>query len=174
VIVFLGFEIAYIMLQAGRGQLSHFNQSTPVYAVLFQLMGFAAALVTLWTGYIGVLFFQANLANLPDFYVLGIRIGIFLFVIFSLEGAVMGARMAHTVGGPDGGPSLPIVKWSTRNGDLRIAHFIGMHALQVVPLLSWYFLKDAMLTMVAGLLYAVLAIYTLVRALQARPLIRYE
>lgn len=174
VIIFLGFEIAYIALQAGRGQQSHFNTSTPVYALLFQLMGLAAALVTFWTGYIGLLFFQSDLSGLPDYYVLSIRIGICLFVIFSLEGALMGARLAHTVGGPDGGPGLPILKWSTRYGDLRIAHFIGMHALQVVPLLSWYVFRNTTLTMVVGLLYGGLAIYTLIRALKAKPLIRYS
>ena len=170
VIGLLGFEIVYITLQAGRGQLSHFNQSSPVYATLYSFMALAATAVTLYTAYIGILFFIRNFPDLPDYYVWSIRIGITLFVIFALEGAMMVGRMSHTIGGPDGGDGLPVVNWSRHYGDPRIAHFIGMHALQVLPILAWYVLKDLKLTFLFGLFYAALAVFTLVQALNGKPL----
>jgi hypothetical protein len=170
-IALLGFEIVYIALQAARGQLSHYNVSSKVYSVLTVMMGVAAAIVTLWTGYIGILFCAADLKNLPDYYVLSIRISIFLFVFFAFEGASMGARRTHTVGGPEGTEVLPVFNWSTRYGDLRVAHFIGMHALQLLPLLSWYVLKNTLTTGIAGAIYGLLAVFTLTHALKGKPLI---
>jgi hypothetical protein len=172
VIGLLGFELAYIVWQAGRGQLSHFNLSSPVYAGLYSAMAIAITIVVLYTAYVGILFFSRDFPDLPNYYVWSVRIGIVLFVIFSLEGFAMGSRLAHTVGGSDGGPGLPVVNWSTRYGDLRIAHFIGMHALQVLPLLSFYLLKDVRLTVFVGIVYAALAAFTLWQALGGKPLLR--
>jgi hypothetical protein len=171
-ITLLGFELVYIALQAARGQLSHFNRSTPLYAALYTAMGLAATAVTLHTAYIGVLFCSRPFPQLPDYYLLSIRLGIFLFVIFALEGAVMGARNAHTIGGPDGGGGLPFLNWSRQFGDPRIAHFIGMHALQLLPLLAFYLLKDVKLTWLAALIYGAVAVLVLAQALSGRPLVR--
>lgn len=169
VIVLLGFEIAYIALQAARGQLSHFNNNSPVYSALYGLMGLAATIISLYTAYIAVLFFTTELPQLPTHYLWSIRLGLILFVVFSFEGFLMGSRMAHTVGGADGSGGIPILNWSLKYGDLRVAHFIGMHALQVLPLLSYYVLKGTKLTIALGVLYGLLAVFTLFQALQAKP-----
>lgn len=166
-----GFELVYIAGQAARGQQSHFNVSSPVYAAMFSAMAGAIVLMTLWTGYMGLLFFQQSFPNLPPAYVWGIRLGIVLFVVFALEGGLMGSRLAHTVGGPADGPGLPVLNWSRKYGDLRIAHFVGMHALQVLPLLAYYVLPSVRLTLAVGLLYGLVAVFVLVQALQGRPLV---
>lgn len=171
-ILLLGFEIVYIAIQAGRGQLSHFNMSTPFYSVLYQLMALAATLVTLYTGYVGILFFTGDFPALPDYYLWSIRAGIIIFVIFSFEGFVMGSRLTHTIGGPDGGAGIPLLNWSTKFGDPRIAHFIGMHALQVLPFLVFYFFKNTFATLALAVLYGLLAVFTLVQALQGKPLFK--
>jgi hypothetical protein len=172
IIITLGFEIIYIALQASKGQLSHFNLSTPLYATLYSLMAAAASIATLATAYIGLLFFGNEIQVLPDHYLWSIRLGIFLFVIFSFEGFVMGAKLKHTIGGPDGGEGLPLLNWSKKFGDPRVAHFIGMHALQVIPFLSFYFFKSTLLTFVLAIVYGLLALFTLFQALQGRPFIR--
>ena len=172
VIVLLGFEIIYIALQAYRGQLSHYNISTPVYAALYSMMALAATLVTLYTAYVGYLFFTTEFPQLPTYYVWAIRLGILIFVVFSFEGFVMGSRLTHTIGGPDGESGIPLLNWSTKYGDPRIAHFIGMHALQVLPLLSFYIMKNTKGTIALTVVYLLLAVFTLVQALQGKPLFK--
>jgi hypothetical protein len=82
----------------------------------------------------------------------------------------MGSRLTHTIGGADGGDGLPILNWSTRFGDPRVAHFIGMHALQILPILSFYLFKNTKITVIAAVFYMILAAFTLVQALQGKPL----
>ncbi len=171
IIILLGFEIIYIAIQAARGQLSHFNLSSPFYASMYSLMAFAASAVTIWTAYVAWLFFKDSYPNLPDYYLWSIRLGLIIFVVFSFEGFVMGSALKHTIGGTDGGPGLPLLNWSTRFGDPRVAHFIGMHALQVLPILSFYILKNTKLTIIIALLYGLLAVFTLVQALNGKPFI---
>ncbi|MEO1450200.1 MAG: hypothetical protein AAFV07_11770, partial [Bacteroidota bacterium] len=172
VVILLGFEVLYIGLQAGRGMLSHYNQTTPVYAGLYAAMAIAATIVSLATGYIAIKFFQDSMPELPAHYLWAIRLGLILFVIFSLEGFVMGSRLSHTIGGPDGGAGLPFLNWSRQFGDPRVAHFIGMHALQVLPLLSFYLLKDLRLTVGLAAAYTLVAFYVLIQAFQGIPFLK--
>ena len=174
VIILLGFEIAYIAFQAGKGQLSHLNISTPVYSLLYSLMAIAASTVTIYTAYVGVLFFTNTFPDLPTYYVWSIRLGIIIFVVFAFEGFVMGSKLSHTVGGPDGEKGIPLLNWSTKYGDPRIAHFIGMHALQVLPFISFYILKNNIATFSLSILYGLLATYTLVQALNGKSFFKVE
>jgi hypothetical protein len=174
VISLLGFEIVYISLQAGRGQVSHYNLSSPVYHFLYVMMALAATGVTIYTAYIGYLFFAGNFTQLPIHYLWAIRLGILLFVFFSFVGFLMGSKLTHTIGGADGEAGLPVLNWSTKYGDPRIAHFIGMHALQVIPFLSWYFLKNTKSTVGFSFLYTMLALFTLGQAMQGKPLFKIK
>jgi hypothetical protein len=172
VIVLLGFEIFYIAFQASKGQLSHYNISTPVYSTLYSLMALAASAVTLYTAYIGLLFFIYDFPNLPNHYLWAIRLGIIIFVIFSFQGFTMGARLNHSVGAINDNSNWFIIGWSKTVGDLRISHFIGMHALQVLPILSYYVLKNTKLTVGLSLVYGLLALASLIQALKGKPLIK--
>jgi hypothetical protein len=178
-IILLGFEIVYIGWQAARGQMSHYNVSTKFYSFMYTLMAVASSAATLYTAYVGMLFFLGDFPALPVYYLWSIRLGIMLFVVFAFEGAIafegamMGSRMRHTIGGPaDSANGLPFLNWSKKFGDGRVAHFVGMHALQVLPLLSFYVLKNTTLTILVALLYGLLATFTLVQALKGRPLLR--
>lgn len=173
IVITLGFEVVYIAFMASKGQASHYNQTTPLYSAMFSLMALAASVATIAAAYIGLRFFQGSFPELPAYYLWTIRLGIFLFVIFSFEGFAMGARLAHTVGAVDGSKGLPFLNWSRRFGDLRVAHFFGMHALQLLPLLSFYLLRNVKLTFGVALFYLILAVWVLAQALQGKPYLKF-
>ena len=171
IIILLGFEIVYIAWMAAKGLTSHFNVGTPFYSAMFSMMALAATLVTFYTAYVGILFFSDRVIPLEKHYLWAIRFGIIIFVIFAFEGFLMGSRMSHSVGLVNDNSDLFILGWSKVVGDLRVAHFIGMHALQVLPLLSWYVWRSTKLTVLFASLYLALAAFTTIHALNGRPLL---
>lgn len=171
VVIVMTFELAVIAWQAGNGRLSHFNVSTSLYGALFTAMGVAISVLTLWTGYMAYLFFRQNKFSVPMEYIWGIRIGMILFVVFSFEGGYMAARLAHTVGAPDGSPGLPFLNWSRFYGDLRVAHFFGIHSLQIIPLFANYLTKKVSQVFIFALVYLILLIVLLLQAIYRVPFI---
>jgi hypothetical protein len=162
VLIAMTAEMVLIALQAARGTTSHFNVQSPFDAAVFQTMGIMIAINTALAAWLLVLFLRAP-EPMPPAVLSGIRLGLLLFIIGGLEGGMMVAAGAHAVGVPDGGPGLPFVNWSTEGGDLRAAHFVGLHALQVLPILGWFLSRtrhDAGVTtvrivaLVWGLLFA--------------------
>jgi len=173
VIICLGFEVFYVAFQAARGQLSHYNTGSPLYTTLTAAMALAAIAATLYTGYIGVLFCTGKFPELPDYYLWAIRLGIFIFALFALEGAVIGANGSPRVGSA-GGRTLPFLNWSLTSGDLRIAHFVGMHALQVLPLLAYFVFREVKTVLFMGLVYIALALLCLQQALHGKSMFHFN
>ncbi|MEN0053306.1 MAG: hypothetical protein AAGC65_06540 [Mucilaginibacter sp.] len=128
------FEMVAIASQAARGQLSHYNTSGIYNPLLFSAMGIVIVSQTFFALYMGIRFFRVKPVQISPALLWAIRLGIIIACFFSLEGGLMASRLAHTVGAADGGPGLPFFNWSRIAGDLRIAHFMGLHALQIVPL----------------------------------------
>jgi hypothetical protein len=130
-------ESACILLQAARGTTSHFNLATDFDAAIFQTMGVMIG-INLLMVFLVLLRFGKPAVRLPPAYLWGIRTGIVLFLVGGAIGGLMIARGAHTIGAPDGGAGLALLNWSRDAGDLRIAHGLALHALQILPLLGFY------------------------------------
>jgi hypothetical protein len=171
VVIVMIIEQVIITWQAANGRLSHFNITTPFYRSLFVIMGIAIATLTAWTGVMGYYFLKQKQFNAPMPYIWGIRLGIILFVIFSFEGGLMATQLSHTVGAPDGGPGLPIVNWSRQYGDLRVAHFIGIHSLQVIPLFGYYIARSNRSVQLFAAGYLMLTIFLFIQAIQKIPVL---
>lgn len=142
--VALVIEMVVIVGAVVAGTTSHFNVSTPLASVLWSVM--AVSIVVVWIATLVVAFalFRAPLGDPARS--LAIRAGSIIalagmalaFLMTSPTAAQLadfrGIAGAHSVGVADGGPGIPVLGWSTEAGDLRIPHFVGMHALQALVL----------------------------------------
>jgi hypothetical protein len=172
VVVVMVIELGIISWQAANGRLSHFNVSNSFYGLLFTIMGIAISLLTVWTFIIGLGFFRLGTNDLQAGYLWGIRLGIIFFVIFSFEGGLMAAKLSHTIGAADGGPGLPGINWSRQHGDLRVAHFFGIHSLQLLPLLGYYVTRSSKEMIIVSAVYFMILIFLLVQALRGLPFVK--
>jgi hypothetical protein len=134
--VTLVIEATCILVQAGRGTTSHYNTATDFDTVIFQTMGVMIGIDMLVTIVILLMFSKPSMRLHPA-YLWGIRLGILVFLTGGAIGGVMISNGAHTIGAPDGGPGLLFLNWSTVGGDLRIAHGLALHALQILPLAGY-------------------------------------
>lgn len=167
-------ENTLINLQSFRGVRSHFNSDAPWDAMIFLMMGIF--IVTSSGAMLALLIasFRAPV-SLASGYLWGIRLGIAIFLAGSAEAGLMLRASAHTVGAPDGGVGLSFLNWSTTYGDLRIGHFFGLHAIQILPLLGWLVDRwaipnPALVVAVASIFYLGLVILFTLQALSGKPL----
>ena len=116
---------------------SHFNDASVFDQAVFGLMGLGIALNTVLLAVLAVLLFVRYDRTLPRPYLWAVRLGVMLILAGSAEGAVMVVNGAHSIAVADGGTGLPYVNWSTEGGDPRVAHAIGLHGVQVLPLFAF-------------------------------------
>lgn len=140
------YEIGYITLQAALGEASHYNFRTPLHVALYNAMGAGAVAMTATQLLLAWRIAKAPAAG-DEVWRRGVVIG--LVMTF-----VMGAGAGGLLGGlqPPAGHGLPVLGWQW-GGDLRPAHFVGLHAQQIVPLAALALRSRRALTVFA-VLYA--------------------
>lgn len=144
-------EVAIIDAQVLRGTTSHFNGATGLDRTLYFVMGAAILVQTIVSAAAAVALWRQRFTDRALGWAL--RFGMALTIIGAMTGPLMtrptpeqlaslraGGQMtivgAHTVGGPDGGSGMPVTGWSREHGDLRVPHFLGLHALQALALVA--------------------------------------
>ncbi|WP_299215536.1 hypothetical protein [uncultured Aquimarina sp.] len=172
-------ELGIIFYQASRGVPSHYNESTPFDAILFLGMGFFIGINVLI-----MLLFIFDTIRLKLDTTKSIQYAILMgwLIIFfgSWVGGQMITQMTHNVGPADEGTGLPLVNWSTISGDLRVAHFFGLHGIQIIPLFALWVSKkwkasnrnQIVTVLFFGLLYATWIGFTFYQAKQGMPLLK--
>lgn len=177
-------EIALVEMQVLRGTTSHYNETSDFDAAVWYSMGGIVSLVLIATIAAGVLALKQR--GLDRGLAASLRWGIGICVLGMLAAVTMifnkewNDSGGHTVGAADGGAGMPITGWSLAHGDLRVGHFIGLHALQLLPLLAWALLRwthlDATtrsrLLNVAGVTYTAVVLLVTWQALRGQSIVR--
>lgn len=169
-------EMPLLLVQVIRGVPSHFNTDTPFDSLIFGGMGILILINSLgliWM--IGTAFTKRLDASIV--MQRAVQFAWVGMLISMLAGQLMISASKHSVGVADGGAGIPITNWSAEGGDWRAVHFLGMHGIQVLPLLI-YFLQDRMKAVSlnrfiwgTGLLYLSLLAFLFVRTSNGIPLL---
>lgn len=186
-------EMVLIMVQAFRGVGSHFNAATILDNAIYSTMGISIGVFWIAMMFLMWMLFKANIGTRP--MQMALRLGMIIGII----GMGMAWRMTsptteqiaamkngtwdyqvgtHTVGTETNDAHLPLLRWNQTAGDLRVPHFIGIHALQILPLLVLALAglhvtekKQLLIVYVLAALWAILTIATFVQANMGEPFI---
>jgi hypothetical protein len=122
------FEVVYITYQASQGAASHYNTGDAWHAFMFGLMGLAAVGLTASQGWLAWEIWRAAGSAPLSVTVWGVIAGLTLtFLLSTVSGFMLGGHQ------PPAGTGLPFVGWHLYK-DVRPAHFLGVHAQQLIPL----------------------------------------
>ena len=174
------FEVLYIAIQAARGTTSHWNYSSTLTIFMYALMGVGAVVLTSAAFVQGWMIWRYRSVAIPPALRWGLVIGLMMtFVLGAGFGGAMSAiSTTHWVGGTlSDANGLPLMEWSRDGGDLRVAHFFGIHAMHFVPAFAWLAVRTVSkslaihATVIFAVLLAMVTIGTFVQALLGQPFI---
>jgi len=174
------FEVAYITYRGSLAEASHYNISTPATALMYSLMGIAILATTAVSGWFGWLMLRGRDAVAKPDLRFAIGVGLIAGLILgSFPAIYMSSALSHWVGGVQSDANGSILfGWSRTGGDLRVAHFIGLHAMQGIPLIGWLATRYApartrIVVIVAAVLWTLATVATFVQALMGKPLLPF-
>lgn len=167
-------EMAYLFFQAAQAEPSHFNYTTAFHSTMYSLMGVGAVLLIAMP--VVIAWVARSDLNIGSATRAGIWWGALAsFALTLVVAGYLSGQGGHLVGVPED-PSrvLPLFGWSSEVGDLRPAHFLSIHALQILPLLGLWIDRTgrsvAMIIPVA-VVYALLTLAVLAQSMSGLPLI---
>lgn len=164
------FEQGWITWRAALGVPSHFATDA-LGAFMYGLMGLGALTLVGLAALLGLLVLRRPQQGVTRAWVLAVGLGLLLGgVLGGFTGAAISVLGGPHVGGmASNAGGLPPFFWSRDGGDLRIAHFLGIHAMQALPLLALLG-AGARAVSLAAAGWAALTLAVFVLALQGVPL----
>jgi hypothetical protein len=167
-------EMGLITMQAAKGTLSHYNYESAFGIMVYSIMGVFIAFASVLLVLLGIGFIRYRPVHWSKSFYQAVHMSIWTTVVGTVIGGYMSALTGHSVGGQDGGPGLPFLNWSTAFGDWRVAHFIGLHGLQIFLVLGGLLRNRASAVFWQWLmfaLYSAILLISIVLTIMGQPVI---
>jgi len=172
------FEVFYIAYMGALGTRSHYNLDTPISSAMFNLMGLMATILVVATLLAGVAVLVVREAGVKGAFRRAVGFGLVLSGALGLfTGALLAINGSHYVGIPSADAAAwPLFGWSREVGDLRVSHFIAIHAAQAMPLIglmaiAWKRERAGAIISAAALAILAACLATALQAWSGSPLI---
>lgn len=177
VVVAIAAEMIWVAGAAYLGTISHFNPTLPG-SILYAVMGVLAVILTSITALYARLIASNRTTGLPPVMKEAIVIGLALTLPLTLISAgplAASGTPALPLPGSAAEDTFSLFSWLRQGGGLRLAHFLGSHALHALPiagLASWLvFGRDTRLPLrLVAALYAALVAGVVLLSLDGRPI----
>ena len=164
------------------GWYDNLRRRQPVLAafafLMLAAMGVAIVVVMAITVWIGVQCLRSHEGGISPTLRLSIGLGLILGTLLgTASGVAMSQHYSHWVGGAasDAG-GVPLFGWSRAGGDLRVAHFVGLHAMQGLPFIGWLAERSSSgrgWVFAAALVWVGLSAAVFIQAWQGKPFLPF-
>lgn len=143
------------------------NNNQSLYFIMLLMIAIYSVTFILIT----IAFFQQKKMPISQHYSWGIRMSLLCFLFIIITGGIMLWHRSHNFGGADTENGMILFNFSTRRGDIRVPHFMALHALQIIPILSYYLFNKKYQVVLFSVCYMLFTLTLLIMALLGMPFI---
>lgn len=175
------FMLPWLYSAALIGEPAHFNREHPILAPMYSVMGVVSVLFTTGAMVYGVLIAVNRHSPLTTYcrYIISSSL-VISFVFTVVMAGELASMDSHWIGGTASDKNgLWLLGWSRDGGDLRVAHFFSLHAMQFMPLVALMGLPKSLKRLprlsaaTLSLLYCGLLFYVYFQAKNAEPFLSW-
>ena len=151
-------QTSVVLLQSSRGVSSFYNLNTPFDKLVYGIQTVSQIVFILLMGVTTYFFYFQKKNSKSQHFTWGIRMGMIIFLI----GLFIGVYMMLVHGNNESFLGSNIL--NKKHGNLKIPFFLGIHGLQIVPFLSYYFFQNKKQVVNFTLLYFIMMVVFLLMA----------
>ena len=173
-------EMVWLTLAAANGVPAHFNFASRAWMLAYQLAGVGSVMLITATLVQGIMVARERESPIAPALRTALVLGaVVAFSATLITAGFMASGTGHWVGGvKDDAAGLALLGWSRTGGDLRVAHFLALHAQQFIPFVGLLLVaagrpRARSAVVLASMGYVALITFTFVQAMRGAPFLAF-